>query len=343
MDQLERNEMSAADLMAALSKGIGENSVDQGVTQWIDTGFAPLNKAISGKYDGGLPYGRLVEVFGESATGKTAMATAWMVEAQRQGGIAGFIDWERSFNVDMAQNFGLNTDRPFWIYSRPRTWEEGSDLIAKACDIIRKSKAIADSAPILFVADSIASAIPQSMVDKATEDLNMNDTTALARVTSTTLKMMAHIAAEKNACLVYLNQLRLKPGVTFGDPRTTPGGKAMEFYASARIALGRKRETQLIDGEKTLVSQTVIAEVVKSKFTRPFVKAELEMVFNDDGSCEFDHVAGLIEYGIGNGKIAYAKPRIQWIDGKQYHRGALAEKIKAEGSQKDLLAMVTTP
>lgn len=172
----------------ALFKAIGDNHAEQAVTRWIDTGNPELNRIISGSYEGGLPFGRMVEVFGESSTGKTADATEWMVRAQKMGGCAIFIDWERSFDVRLAEGFGLNTQRPYWIYAKPATWEEGNTLAAKACQLIRASKAIPDDAPILVVFDSIAAALPKSQAGKEIDEYTMNDTTALARVTSSTLK-----------------------------------------------------------------------------------------------------------------------------------------------------------
>lgn len=321
--------------MDMLSSAIGDNDEAQKVTQWIDTGYAPLNEIISGDPKGGLPFGRLVEVFGESSTGKTALATTWMVEAQRMGGVAGFIDWERSFNVALAENFGLNSaDR--WVYKRPKTWEEGNIFATKACAVIREKKLIPSDAPILFVFDSIAAAIPNSQAEKGIDEYTMNDTTALARVTSTTLKVQAQWAAEYNATFLYLNQMRLKPGVVYGDPRTTPGGKAMEFYASARLSLGRQKIMEQVDGDKEFTGQLIGIECVKSKFTKPFQKTSLRMGFDENGAAVFDYTASLLEYCIDNNKIAYSKPRVTWTDGKQYFKKALVEKINAEGLLDEL-------
>lgn len=256
------------------------------------------------------------------------------------GGVAGFTDWERSFNVDLAQSFGLCVDRPYWIYSRPKTWEEGNLIATRACQIIRDSKAIPDDAPILWVFDSIASAIPKSQLEKNIDELTMNDTTALARVTSTTLKVQAQVAAEYNACFLFLNQLRLKPGVVYGDPRTTPGGKSMEYYASARISLGRSKIMEKVDGENEFVGQIIDAQCVKSKFTKPFQSTEMRMMFDDEGVAEFDFVGSLVDYAIKIGKLPFSKPRCTWIDGKQYFRKALVEKIKEEGLEAQLKAVI---
>lgn len=328
---------SVTDLADALLKGIGANNDAQAVEKFIDTGFPPLNKILSGRYDGGLPFGRMVEMFGESSTGKTALATDWMVRTQQMGGVAGFIDWERSFDVHLAEGFGLNTERPYWIYAKPKTWEEGNMIAAKACKIIRESKVIPDDAPILFVFDSIAAALPKSMADKEIDEYSMNDTTALARVTSTTLKAMAHHCEEFNATFLYLNQMRLKPGVVYGDPRTTPGGKAMEFYASGRLALGRQKLMDTVDGEKQFVGQQISIQCVKSKFTKPFQDTSLRMSFDDLGAARFDVVSSLIDYLVDKKLVDYSKPRITWTDGKKYFVKELAKKLAEEADGYDQL------
>lgn len=234
---------SIEDLCAQLDKALGPNAAKQSVTKFIDTGFPMLNKTISGRYDGGLPFGRLVECYGPSSSGKTSMATQWMVQAQQLGGVAIFVDWERSFDVDLAKGFGLNDERPYWLYAQPKTWEAGNIFAAKACQVIRQNGAIDPNAPILVVFDSIASAVPQSMAEKEIDTYTMNDTTALARVASTTLKSMAHHASNFNATFLYLNQIRTRPNIAYGDATTTPGGVAMEFYATVRMQLSRRKIT----------------------------------------------------------------------------------------------------
>lgn len=331
---------SVADLISQLDKELGANADGQQVSNFIDTGFPPLNYIMSGRYDGGLPMGRMVEMFGESSTGKTALATQWMVQAQKMGGVAGFIDWERSFDVSLAEGFGLNAERPYWIYTKPKTWEEGNMHAAKACKIIREAKIIAPEAPILFVFDSIAAALPKSQAEKEIDEYTMNDTTALARVTSTTLKSMAHHCEEFNATFLYLNQMRLKPGVVYGDPRTTPGGKAMEFYATARLALGRTKIMEQKDGEKEFVGQNISIQCVKSKMTKPFQETSLRMSFDDMGAANFDTVISLIDYMVSHKLLTYSKPRVTWTDGKQYFVKALAEKIRSEGLYEELVGML---
>lgn len=326
------------DLCSALDAAIGENDGNAAVTKFIDTGYAPLNEAISGRPDGGLPFGRMVEMFGESSSGKTALATEWMVRAQQMGGVAGFVDWERSFDVGLAEGFGLNTERPYWIYGKAETWEAGNTFAAKACRAIRASKAIPDDAPILFVFDSIASAVPMSMLYDAKgkkreiESFTMNDTSALSRVTSTTLKVMAQYCEEFNATFLYLNQIRLKIGVVFGDPRTTPGGKAMEYYSTARMMLGREKIMQQVDGEKEFVGQNINIQVTKSKLTKPFKEAKLRMSFDEFGVARFDKDYSLVEKLIED-KILVAPSNgyVTW-DGKRVSKRGMADLITADSA-----------
>ena len=329
------------DLCSALTKTVGENDKEQSVTKFIDTGFPPLNKIISGRYDGGLPYGRIVEVYAPSSSGKTALATQWMVEAQRLGGIAVFIDWERSFDVDLAKGFGLNTDAPFWVYKRPATWEQGHIIAIKVCKTIREAvdadgnPVVNPDAPILCVFDSIASAVPQSMIDKEMDEYSMNDTTALARVASTTLKSVAQHAANYNATLLYLNQVRMKPGVAYGSPITTPGGSAMEFYATVRMQLSRKKLTEQKQGGKTFVGQTINIQCTKSKLTKPFDECTLDMTFDDNGAARFDTLGSTIQYLIDNKKIETSGPRAVW-NGSKLFKKELIEKVAAEGGMDAL-------
>ena len=330
------------DLANALLKEIGDNAGNQAPTSFIDTGYPPLNRILSGRDDGGLPYGRMVEMYGDSSTGKTALATKWLVETQRLGGVAGFMDWERSFNVDLAKNFGLNDKRPHWIYAKPKTWEEGNTTAAKACQLIRKSGVIAPEAPILFVFDSIAAALPRSVAYKEIDEYTMNDTTALARVTSSTLKAMAHHAEENNAVFLYLNQTRLKPGVVYGDPTTTPGGRAMEFYSTARLALGRTKIMDTVDGEKQFVGQQISIKCVKNKITKPFQETSIRMSFDENGIAHFDVVASMVDYLIEKGALKYSKPRVTRTDGKQYFIKALVEKLNKEEAYGELLAIFDT-
>jgi protein RecA len=325
--------MSKTDLHDALMKSIGGNSEDQNIAGWLDTGYAPLNKQLTGDPERGLPFGRIVEIFGPSGAGKTRMALELMMQVQKLGGVAGFSDHERAWNTMYAKAQGLNDDFPYFIYKQPKTWEESNTIACKAVEAIRSGKHIPDEAPIIWVFDSIAAMVPKSVFEKGIDEYTMNDTTALARVTSTTIKSVNQFVAEHNAIFVYLNQIRTKPGVVYGDPTTTPGGMAMEFYASIRLALGRK---MVKDEDKELTGQIIGITTKKNRFARPLQETEMLLNFPEDGGSEFDKVFSLIQVLIAEGKIQYSKPRVTWTDGKQYFIKALVEKIKADGSYPEL-------
>jgi len=317
------------DLINSLEKEIGKNDPVQSVKNFIDTGFPMLNKIISGNYAGGLPYGRVVELYGESSSGKTAMATQWMVQTQKLGGVAIFIDWERSFDVNLAKGFGLNDERPFWIYAKPKTWEQGNILAAKACAVIRSSNVIPAEAPILVVFDSVAFAIPQSMSAKEIDEYTMNDTTALARVASTTLKSMAQHAETYNATYLYLNQVRTDPTVIYGSKKKTPGGSAMEFCATVRMEVSRKKIVE--KSTKAFIGQTITVKCTKSKLTKPFQECALDFVYDDAGVARFDALGSTLNSMVEEGILKQAGAGwIEW-NGQKYRKNDLIKKIEAEG------------
>lgn len=329
--------MSAAEALAkAIHGAIGSNATHQEVKNFVSTGFEPLNEIVSGDLGGGIPQGRLIEMYGPSSSGKTALATMMMINAQNAGGVAGFMDHERSFSVKLAKGMGLSTEPHNWIYQLPETWEQSNMMMAKAAKAIREAKAIPETAPILFVFDSIAAALPKSMAEKEMDEYNMNDTTALARVTSTTLKSMAAYAEKFNFTVIYLNQIRTKPGVVYGDPTTTPGGGAMEFYSTVRIALGRKKIMEERGGAKVFVGQEISMKTTKNKLTRPFQEISWRMMFNEDGSGYFDVTGSMVEYLIAKGKLTASGARITWIDGKSYFKKALIQHINDNGLQAEL-------
>jgi protein RecA len=319
-----------AALAAALTSAIGANDEESMPSHWLDLGYAPLNKILAGLYGRGLAYGRLFETYGPSSSGKTALAQHIMMCAQKAGGVAGFEDFERSFVEQMAKSLGLDTTFPRFIYKRPRTWEEGNFQAAKACETIRKSGVIPDEAPIVWVFDSIAAAMPKSVAEKEIDEYNMNDTTALSRVTSTTLKAMAQYAGDYNAIFMYLNQIRTKPGVTYGDPTTTPGGTSMEFYASGRLSTSR---TKVMEGEsKDFIGQEIRIKCQKSKFTKPFEETTLRLSFTPEGVAYFDPVFSLIGHLNELGLVEKAGNYLVW-EGNKFYPKQLAKKINEDPDQ----------
>lgn len=333
------------------------NAENTGVTQFISTGYPPLDKALSARWvGGGLPSGRVIEMFGPPSAGKTAISTNAMVNAQADGGLAIFQDHENSFDEELGVGFGLNTDPNFWVYNKPDTFEQSIDQVEK---ILKTARALEFKngrfvptgeeplfpmdKPIVVVFDSLASMVPQSTLsdskgkEKDTSDRNMNDNTALARATSAHFPRIALLAERANATLIFLNQVRTKLGVMYGDPTTTPGGGAPEYYASVRIKLGRSMI--LSADKKTKLGQQIGAEVVKNKVVAPFQKAEWSFLFEEDGSGRFDVIGGVIDALIDIGKIERAGAWITW-DGKKWNsREALHNHITLKGQYPDLIAL----
>lgn len=336
--------MSMAELAKSLESAIGLNDEEQEVKHWLDTGYPLLNKIISGDYDKGIPGGRIIEMFGPPSSGKTLIATLIMQAAQKAGGIAGFSDHEYSYQLPFAKRLGLSDTFPSWLYRRPETWEESNTLALRAGEAIRKSKAIPEDAPIVWVFDSVAAMIPNSVrYDKdgkkrELDALTMNDTTALSRVSSTTLKVINQMTSELNMTVLYLNQIRTKVGVVYGDPTTTPGGSAFEFYASVRLALGKKLVKDKASGE--VVAQMTGITTKKNKITRPFQEVDLRLTFEDDGMARFDFTTGMLDFLIEHKKLETSGAWVVWIDGKKYYKTALAKMIDETGQQEELKRLI---
>ena len=324
---------------AALGAAIGQNDTDAEPSGYLDMGYPPLNYIISGRYDGGIAYDRITEIFGPSASGKTLLATAAMIAAQRAGGLAGMSDWERTMKADLAARLGLNTSFPAFIYKQSETWEEGNTVAMKFAEAIRTKELIPKTAPIVWVADSVAAAIPKSVLyDKdgnrrPIDEYTMNDTTALARVTSTTLKSINQLVSEFNMVMIYLNQIRTKPGVMYGDPTTTPGGGAMEFYATTRIATGRKREMDKKTGE--MLAAEIGITTKKNKLCRPFQSVSLRLAYNEDGLATFDYATGMVDHMVEVGALQ-KDGRYVVYDGKKMFASVLADLVNKENLMPDL-------
>lgn len=322
---------SLADALA--KKGI-VNAERSAPKLWLDTGYPVLNHRISGDYHKGFPLGRMVEVFGPPSAGKTAISTKSMIAAQQAGGIAAFMDHERSFDSRLAEKLGLDLDPSKFVYLTPETFEQSLDTIIELGETIRSGEfGIDKDAPICVAFDSLASMVPKSKWEKDAADYNMNDTTALARATSAAFPAFNQRCEKWNMLAIFLNQARTKPGVMYGDPTTTPGGSAMEFYASVRLKLGGGK---MKDG----AGKRVGCETVKNKVYRPFLKCEWDFVFQEDGSGKFDVVGGVLDELKEIGKLETAGAYIVWTDGKKYYRDPLARKIEEEGLQDELFDLL---
>lgn len=309
-----------------MNKAVGISGIQEDATIYMDTGIPPLNKITSGRFDGGIPNGKMIEIYGESASGKTLIATNAMIAAQRQGGAGIFIDFERSFNPVFAAKNGLNT-KEFFAYHKPRHWEEGNMKIIEVAQWMRKNKVIPDEAPIIAVFDSVAAAPARSTVEKGIDELNMNDTTALARVTSTTLKSIKQLVDDFNVTVLYLNQTRDDIGVMYGPKTKTPGGKSIPFFMDARFET--KRKMILDEKTKEQIGQEITIKNVKSKFCRPFQQFSIPVMFGPHGEMIFDTVAATVNFAVERGIIKGSGPRIEW-HGKNLFRSQVIEALKSD-------------
>ena len=204
---------------------------DAEVKGWLDTTYPPLNQALSGNPAWGLPYGRIVEIYGPSSSGKSWLATQLMISAQKAGGVALLNDHEFAFNLQYAARQGLNLEAPFFGYGRPETLEGSVTDALKITEMVRASGEVAKDAPIICVFDSIAAMVPRSVFEKGYDELTMADSLARAKALSTVLPSVNQRVAKLNACFVFLNQIRMKPGVClrYDTPVTLADGTQVKI------------------------------------------------------------------------------------------------------------------
>lgn len=320
-----------------MNKAVGVSGITEDKIAYMDSGIPPLNKITSGRFDGGFPSGKMIEIYGESSSGKTLIATNLMIAAQKAGGAAVFIDFERSFNPKFAAKNGLNVKEGF-VYHKPRHWEEGNSKIIELAQYIRKNKLIPEDAPIIAVFDSVAAAPAKSTVEKGLDELNMNDTTALARVSSTTLKSIKQLVDDFNVTVLYINQVRDDIGVMYGPKTKTPGGKSIPFFMDARFETKRK---MIFNDKKEQVGQEITVKNIKSKFCRPFQQFTIPVMFGEHGEMVFDVVAATVDFAVDRGIIKGSGARIEW-GGKNLYKSQVIAALKADPKGLQVLTAYCT-
>lgn len=280
---------------------LGDRSTDLEI-EVIPTGSILLDAALG---VGGYPRGRIIEIYGPESSGKTTLALHAIAEAQKKGGIAAFIDAEHALDPAYAKNLGVNIDE-LWV-SQPDTGEQALEI----------TESLVRSGGVdVIVVDSVAALTPQAEIDGDMGDSHMG---LQARLMSQALRKLTGTISKSGTCLIFINQIRMKIGVMFGNPETTTGGKALKFYSSVRLEI-RKIET-IAKGTDDAIGNRVRVKVVKNKVAAPFKKVEMEIIFGKgistmgsmlDAAVKFD----LIEksgswYSYGSERIGQGRENVK--------------------------------
>lgn len=230
------------------------------ILETIDSGSLAINKALG---IGGWPKGRIIEIYGTESSGKTTIALHAIAEVQKQGGIAAFIDAEHSIDPIYAKNLGIDIDK--LILSQPDSGEQALEIV----DCLAKTGAID-----LIVVDSVAALVPEAELQGEMKDQVIG---AQARLMSKALRKITGSLSKNKTAIIFINQIREKVGIIFGNPETTPGGKALKFYSTIRLEV--RKQQNLGQGE-AIIGNQVKCKVVKNKLAAPYKIANIEIVFS---------------------------------------------------------------
>ena len=279
----------------------------------ISTGSISLDWALG---VGGLPRGRVIEIFGPESSGKTTLALQTIAQAQKLGGVAAFVDAEHALDAQYSQKLGVDLDN--LLVSQPDNGEQALEIT----EVLIRSNGVD-----VVVVDSVAALVPRAEIEGEMGDAQMG---LQARLMSQALRKLTGVVAKSKTCLIFINQLREKIGVMFGNPETTTGGRALKFYASVRIDI--RRIGAIKDGD-TMIGGRTRAKVVKNKVAPPFREAEFDMMYGEGISREGD----LLDQGVERNIVEKSGT---WFSFGGERLGQGRENAKAFLKQNTQMAMI---